>query len=76
MCPGTRLANLPLPTTEDASTGSVAVTHAPIANASANDGNPGIKAYMIADETSQATVMTGTSRVEYRSPVLVHVGIR
>jgi hypothetical protein len=28
-CPGTRLANLPLPTTDDARTGSVAVIHAP-----------------------------------------------
>src|SRR5579859_493548 len=32
--PGTRLANLPLPTTEEAKTGSVAETHAPTHNAS------------------------------------------
>jgi len=33
-CPGTRLANFPFPTTDDARTGSVAVTHAPTHNAS------------------------------------------
>ena len=71
-CPGTRLANFPFPTTDDARTGSVAVTHAPTHNASTYSKptlgqgeytklSAGISQYIKAELTIHPNVMTGTS---------------
>lgn len=60
-CLGMRLANFPLPTTEDARTGSVAVTHA----AHARDSSQlklGIIHQINSDVISHPKVMTGTSK--------------
>ena len=60
-CFGTRFANLPLPTTDDASTGSVAVTQAATTKLSSQfsgSTNQKMKTLVI----SHPKVMTGTRR--------------
>src|SRR5271156_2623057 len=60
-CLGTRLANLPLPTTDEARTGSVAVTQAAMHKDSSHD-NGIIIHQMKRLVMSQPNVMTGTRR--------------